>query len=389
MVALVVRLVWMPSWERLRFDGHERLYVAAMNGVPPDASTQALPALLGLAQLLGRVTQDPRVLVGLSVASGAVAVLATALWTRRRFGGRAGLWAGLSVALLAEHAAWSTSAYPVMLPHALLVCAFACEGRGWKTELGAAALIAAACSFRLELCLLAPLRGWPALAGLVGVAWWWVLPSATPSDPLVALQLNLPLLMMLGPPALGLALLGLPRAWPLILAAAWVHLVGSAFDDYGHRHALLGGVALCVAGGVAAARPRWGWLVGLGLLAGLAWDTQELSERWHARPVPEQADALPRLSGTEAPALPEGCVEVTEEPPIEGQPLPSHVAWFAGELEAPCVLWGEEDQHGGWSSRGLRDRALRMRATYALTPVGVWWRGRHANPRVYHRLERR
>lgn len=388
-LAGVVRLGLLPTWSRLRFDGHERLLLRAFEGSPPDASTQALPLPLALAGLLGRLFDDPVVLVILSGLAGSLAVGCVVLWTARRWGLVAAAWAGLFVALLGEHAAWSTSAYPVMLGHTSLLAAFACEGRGWRTELGAAGLLALACSFRPELALVAPLRGWPGLAGVVGLAHVALLGGVEPSSPWVALQLNWSLVGFLGPSVLMLAVLGLPAALPLLAAAVWVHLTGALFDDYGPRHALFGGVALCVAAAVGAARRRHGALVGLAVALGLGVHLMELRAAWQQRSGPHVPEGTPELSGSVAPTLPEGCVEVTEEPPIAGQPLPSHVRFFTGELEADCVLWGEEDQHRAWSSRSLRPRAQRMRALYRLEPVGVWRPSPHRSARLYHRLERR
>ncbi len=377
LLALVVRLAWVPTWSRLRFDGHERLYLAAFEGSPPDPSLQANPVLCALYQALGLLTHDPRALVVLSAVAGASMVLAVSLWTERRLGLRAGLWAGALVAVLGEHAAWSTSPFNVMLPNALLAWGFV-AGR-WS-----GVLIALATCMRPDLVLAGLLRGWPGLGGAAGVAMLLVLGGLPPGDPLAALGANLPMVRFLGPPVLlGGALLALavPRARTLVGAVLLLHLGGALFADYGARHGLFGATLLCIAVAALSSR-RWGSVVACGVLVGLCVETAEISRIWHARPIP------PALSA-DLPPLPAGCVEVSEEPPIPGQALPSHLSFRQGEIEADCVVWGEESQHYGWSSRNLRDRARRMRTLYHLEPIARWDPGDPSRARVYHRLTRR
>jgi hypothetical protein len=359
------------------FVGHEDLLLRAFSGDAPDPSSQAWPLAIALAQGLGLLTHDPRALLVVSVVSGALAAVGVAAWTGRHFGRVAGLWAGVLVALLAEHAAWSTSAYPVMPAHALLVGAFVVRSR-W----GAALLIGLACSLRPDLAPVALLRGLPGLVGLpVAAAWVLLLPTPSLTSPLQALSVNWPMVRYLGPPVLALGVLGLGdrRAWGLLGAALLVHVAGSGFADYGARHALLGGVVMCALVGVAA--DRWGHIVGLAVALGLASDTASVARVWH-HPV------VPAAATLDLGPPPPDCVEVTEEPPIPGQPLPSYLQHWRGELVADCVMWGEEDQHSAWTSRGLRDRALRMRTLYQLEPLGQRTVGRD-RVRVYHRLERR
>lgn len=371
-LALLVRLAWVPTWSRLSFDGQERLYLRAFQGQVPDPTPRAWPALCWLYRAMGLLFQDGRALVVLSAAAGAAAVVGAAVWTGRRYGPLAGAWAGILVALFGEHAAWSTSAYNVILPDALVIWAFVMPG--WP----AALLVALATLFRPDVAVVAPFlgrSGLGAIAGLAELAWV----GAPPAGPLLlSLRANLPMVRFLGPPVLLVGLLGLAhrRAWRLLGLAAWVHLTGSLFDDYGTRHALLGGVALCALAGVAAA--RWGGLLGLVVAVGLARDTANIAHRWYAWDPPP-ADGLP--SG-----LPPGCTEVSAEPPIPGQPLPSHFAFLSGELHG-CVVWGEEAWHRQWSSRGLADRALRMRTLYRLVPVAAV--AVPGGVRRYYRLERR
>ena len=169
----------------------------------------------------------------------------------------------------------------------------------------------------------------------------------------------------------------LSRIPVLALAALLVHFSSALFDDYGARHGLMGGAALCALAGIAAA--RWGG--GLAILIGtiMAFDAVDIAAAWQTRTPPEAAVL-------DLPARPGHCVEVSEEPPIEGQPMPSHFAWFTGTLDGDCVLWGEESAHQRWSSRGLRDRAIRMRRLYPMTPIAKEDPGNGRPVRVVHRL---
>ncbi len=378
LLALVVRLGVVPSWSRLAFGGHEALYLEAFRGGNVPASTQAYPLLTALYRGIGLLTQEPMVLVVLSALAGAAAVLGAAVWIGRWVGPGAGLWTGVLVALLPEHAAWSTSAYNVILPQALIVWAFALGG--WRGLV----LVALAASMRMELMVMAAPLGWPALGGIVGPMWQLQLPDVSP--PGEALRMNLAMVGYLGPPVLFLGLLGLRdrKAWRLGGVVLWVHLVGASFDDYGARHALLGSTALC--GLVAAAADRWrGLIPALGIL-GCIWGLVALRPAWHGTQatVGKELVALSEVLGP----LPEGCVEVTEEPPLQSaQALPSHQAFFSGELRARCVVWGEEFWHRQWSSRGLQDRGLRMRTIYWMTPVGAQVPDGGGPVRIYQRLE--
>ena len=386
-LAFAVRALVVPRWGllsharglRRAFDGHERAYLRAFQGEGlADASPAFQPVLGALYAALGSIVAHPGALVVFSAAVGAAAAVGVATWTGRRFGVGAGRWAGLLVALLPEHAAWSTSAYPVILPHALLVGAFVARRSGF------AALCAfAAAALRPELAALALLRGAPGLAGLAGAAVWLAMAGSAPIDGSLAhlttvLRVNLSLVGFLGPAVLGLAALGLVdrRAWPIAGAVALNHALAAGFDDQGARHVLFGAVGLCALAGVAAA--RWGWAIGGVVAVGLAVQTRDLAQVW-ATP----ADLRP-LAASLPPPSP-GCLVVTDEPVLSGQEEPSHLLlWSAPPPPDACVLWGEEGAHRAWSSRGLRDRARRMRAHYdpvptAAAPVPGGWR-------VYHRL---
>jgi len=378
LLALIVRLLAVPSWDRLVFEGHEALYLQAFRGGEMVASTQAYPLLTGLYRLLGMLTQSPMVLVGLSVLAGTAAVLGSAVWVGRWVGPTAGIWTGVLVALLPEHAAWSTSIYNVILPHALVVWAFALGGKR------AAVLIALAVSMRMELMIMTAPLGWPALAGMVGPMWQLPLPMVSP--PGQALAMNLVMVGFLGPAALFLGLLGLRHraAWRLGAVVLWVHLVGACFDDYGTRHALLGGVALCGLAGAAA--DRWRGLIPVLGVVGCVLGLVELRPAWHGTEATIGGELVALSQGLGA--LDSECTEVSDEPPLQSdQAHPSHQEFWSGELRSRCVVWGEEFWHRQWSSRGLTDRARRMRTLYWMTPVAARVPPGGGPVRIYQRLE--
>ncbi|NOY27288.1 MAG: hypothetical protein GXP62_15580, partial [Oligoflexia bacterium] len=317
------------------------------------------------------------VLVALSAVAGASAAVGLGLWTARRFSTAAGLWAGLFAALLPQHAAWSTSAYNVALPTTLLVWAFVVRRR-WLALL----LVALAVSMRGELGLLAPFVGLPGLVGPpLAAAWFHSLGTPDLGDPWLSLRMNLPLLRYIGPPVLLVGLLALRdrRAWPVAAFVLYTHVIAAAFPDQGFRHELLAGLAACALCGVAATRIRL--VPGLVVLVGLALGTHKIAQRWYAAPV------LPEAELVGLPPPDPSCVEVSDEPPIPGQALPSHVGLWTGQIQAPCVLWGEAGIHRTWTSRALADRALRMRTLYRLEPVAV--RRDPGGPILLYRVERR
>ena len=378
--AWLLRFGWMARWGRrhaqvdpedLRsvrqvFDGHERLQLEAFLGQLPTPSPQAWPLPTAMHHLLGQVTSDPRGPLLLACTVGAVTPVLVAIAVRRRWGFGSGLLAGGLLALLPEHAAWSTSAVPVVHGLACLVGAFAVR-RGWARAL----LAALAAGMRPELAVPALFLGAPGLAA-VGVAGLQLaLVGGPPGADLGAvLRVNVPLVIFLGPATLGLGLLAVRDRATLGLAGAagTLHLVGACFSDYGYRHGLPAAVALLV---LAASDPRRRWLavvVGLGMAPSLV----DLRGRWH------QPDPAPPAVST-SPARGEGCVELSDEPPVPGQPLPSWVQWVAGSLDAPCVTWGLAPEHTEWSSRGLRDRAVRMSSTWTLEPVSTHHPG-HGRP---------
>lgn len=383
LLALVIRLGGVVSWGRLHFDGHERQLVGALSGPSPDPGPAAWPLASALVHTMGALgLSDPRALVALAAAVGSLGVVLSAALAGQVFDRRTALWTGLLVSVLPEQAAWSTSVYPVIVGHTLLVGTLAC-----RRPVAAALCGLLATAFRPELAPLLLLRGLPGLPGTAaGLLWIGVYVEAGPSDPLRALIFNLPLLSFIGPTTLlvGLYALREVRGRRLALGLLATHLIGGLFDDYGARHALLAGVLGCVLAARAAttAGPRLGPALGLVALSGGVLGTVDLAHRWNNRAGLEDR-TLARL-----PSLPADCQEVSEEPPIEGQRLPSAFACPAPDFTG-CVVWGEEAQHRAWSSRGLRDRATRMRLWFDLEPLAALDPGPGRPLRVYQRLEPR
>ena len=378
LAGLVVRVLWVPRWALLRFDGHEGSYLRAFEGHEIGASTAAYPLLTALYGGLGHVSSDPRLLIVAAAITGALGVVGLAVWVAQETSSRAGVFAGLMGCVLPEHVLWSTSAYNVILPNTLLVWAMVLRGNGAFF----ACLIAGA--VRAETVLVAPFSGFRgALGGVcgVGLALYGGVTFPQVEAGGLAFDINLPMLRYLGPPVLLASVFGLARGGVGLFAimALWVHLTGSAFEDYGGRHALMGG--LCLVAMVANARSVVFPLVTLGVLA---YHSMDAAARWHA---PD--DGTIKAESVALPSLPEGCVAVTEEPTLVDQSMPSHIRFFRHELDADCVVWGEEFWHRSWSSRGLMDRALRMRTLYRLTPVAAYRPPGNAPVRLYHRLERR
>lgn len=385
--SLLVRLVWVADWRVYEderglarvFDGHERhLLRSFVEGTLADPSPQHHP-LVGMgAAALGTLGEDPRLLLCVAALAGALTAVAVMVAVEREVGTPAGLWAGLFVALLPDHAAWSTSAYPVVFGVACLAGGFAAT-----RPVPAGLCLALAALLRPELALLAPFRGWPGLGALGGLTVYLLWLGGPPGggSALSAVWLgNLQLFAFVGPGVLAAGALGLgaPRAGWLLLAALVAFLGGAAFDDLGPRHLLGGGLALCALAGIAV--QRRGLLVAAVVTVGLGLGVQDRAARW-VRLVDLSSEAR------DLPAPDPACLVVSDEPVLAGQPEPSHwTLWTAPPPASRCVLWGEEPVHRMWSSRALWPRARRMRTLYDPVPVaavrvpGGW--------RLYHRLQR-
>lgn len=358
LLAFFARVWWIPM-SRHRFDGHEADYLAVFQGGDWTGTTRLYPALAGFYAGLGALFSDPGVLLGVNVLAGLGTVFCGAFVVRQRYGDLAGLAAGLLLALSPEHAAWSTSAYNVSIPHFLVVagCALGVlEGR-WRWA--GIPLYALACAMRVELALLAPvvavLGGWRTAIGALGALGAWPVLDTSPAlrDLRTVLPVNLQLIAFLGPCVVPAALAASRRTLDLLGAALLVHIVSACFDDYGARHALLGTVALiAVVAGVPGR--RFFVVVPLALLLS-AVSLHGLSKRYYATAEDFRATL-------DAPRV-EGCPEVLDDP------LDERSHWNRPWPDGAC--WGEEHHHYAWTSRGLQDRALRMHTAYQLEPYGI------------------
>jgi len=377
MVALFVRLVGIPIW-RHQFGGHELDYLTAFSGDGWQSSTRVYPLLAGFYASLGKVFTAPGILVGINLFAGLATVLAGGIWAKHRWGASVGWMVAVLLCLSPTHAFWSTSIYNVAIPQALLVLAMALGG--WRGSL----CFAIACNLRIELALMAPalwlLSDWRVATGALGAALSWPLMDSAPhvTAPLEALQLNIWLPDYLGPIASPLGLLLVVLAIQkhnvlLALAALWVHLVGSAFDDYGTRHALLG--TLCL---IALLATCTGWRRILPVLAGSLFCLKlvclntlvQMTPTSFAATLPE----LPRLK-----ALPADCTEILDDPLAENSHWTHRKSWPSGR-----VCWGEERIHRAWTSRGLQDRRKRMHRSYKLEPTFIL--DLESGPRLYYEV---
>ena len=415
-LALWVRIGLIPAFPRHAWEGHEAEYLAVFQGDWHGAwSTRVVPLLGWVYRAMGAITTAPGALVALSLAASLASIAALVLLLRRQVGAGPALLAGALVALYGNHAFWSSSAYNVMLPHALLLGAMALlSARGWASCLGAAVLMGAAAGGRVELILLAlPAalllhhRRWPqrlawcgltalvfaALAGpMLGEGAY---PSGMDTQLADALRLNLALPVFLQPfssaPPLALALLlaalGIrryPRAGLTWLALFLVgHCSSAGFADSGFRQALLPGVALCalqamgihgiwqLAGdrrGAARALPCMAAGLSLAVVVSLlALDSLDVARRYYA-PAPSLIRELEAVNPEPVhQADRDGCRELNTSPARDSDEL--------GPLDVrdwdTCWLWLEDFQHRRWISLGVHDRARRMHYAFELQPLGM------------------
>ena len=427
LVALLVRFVWLPVPQLHVFDGHEADYVEFFAGLrdPTRGGTVLYPAMQWLYWLLGKALVGQGWLLVISACAALVSIAAAAGLAWRLFGGRAALWTALLLALYGNHAFWSSSAYNVMIPLALCTLSLwallrAGQGGspGWALVAGSAGALAVAT--RLESAAMAVpalliLLRWPPrpllrhLPGLLAGAALGaaavvplVYPGGMPGEGEGSFMwpINLGLLDYLSPwagawllplvvvaclPAPGpgdrLRRAGLDRGSVLVMLA-WalaVHGVMASFDDYGYRHALPVGVALAVvAGAVVGSLQRWpGLAVGGALLVLHIVETHHVAALFYASEeafVAELPADLPRLRVDERPA----CTLISEEYRVVGDAQLSHFNLLdpaeASRLRAEgdgCLQWCPDVQDWRWTSRGVRDRALRVLHLYPSRPVAV------------------
>jgi hypothetical protein len=415
-LALLVRAWLIPAFTRHGWEGHEAEYLAVFDGSWQGGwSTRVMPLLGWCYRGLGVVVQEPWALVAVALCAGLGSIVALARVVRCQAGDAPAMLAALLVALYGNHAFWSSSAYNVVLPHALLLGAAALlTQRGWWALVGSAVLLGAAAGGRVELVvytlpLLVLLRGhswvqrsvWGGTALLVlaccllPISHQGTYPEGLLTQVPAALRLNLLLPVFLEPFSGGAALL-LPISLTLVAlwrrpeaASLWLALLlvghgsSACFADSGFRHALLPGVALCAlcALGIHAlwllGAPRSGvtrWLprvaAGVALAAVillLAMDSADLGRRYYAPAGPlieELTRANPQPADTTGLA---GCSELITTParsPDEHSPF---------EVLDPdaCWVWVEDFQHRRWTSLGVHDRARRMHRVFLLEPMGM------------------
>ncbi|MAY82140.1 MAG: hypothetical protein CL930_15340 [Deltaproteobacteria bacterium] len=431
LAAIVVRLWVIPALGSHIFDGHEADYWDLFRGVrePTRGGTVMVPAMQWFWWLLGRVLPNvpaiPVLLMAvvgtasIGLAAGAVGTL-----TRRRVG-----WAvALLLVVHPTHAAWSTSAYNVILPHffgtlALYAVARSASRAGAPGAWGmvSASAIALSVSLRLDTATMAiPLLFWalfirPAgstvvdrlrvwlLPGVVAIvlaalaAWPLVWPGELPGAGERGLSFAIhwsffdiyhPFDGLIPATLLLLGLVSAVRAYPrvvlpLCLLVITHHLIMATFDDMGERHtlvvlpALLG--ILC-AGWVSIKRAGFLALVAASYL--LVLDLMDVRERFYG----SEADFVKELSAPpwsdlERKMWPDevgdDCGWVAEDARVRRGPVASHFNILDPEEEQGlrgldgCLHWCVDVQDWRWSSRGVRDRALRLSHLFEMEPAFV------------------
>lgn len=438
--AMLLRLVVLPALGAHTYDGHEAEYFDLFRGVrsPNRGGTVLYPSMQWLWWGLGRVLPAwPRLPMVLMAAVGSVGAVLSAAVVRRLATPAAGLLAGMLVAMHPVHAAWSSSAYNVVLPWTLgagvLWCgaviatsrraprSIAWLGAGlWalsvatRMDAGLVGLPAAmlvllgrapgqawGAMLRDRLALLPALIVGLALAGAAALP--LVYPGEVPGagERALSFAVNVSLvdlyLPRFAPFGLGLGALGLvfaARRWPtvaLAMAAGFVanHLLLATFDDLGDRHLLTGLVPLVWAVSAGATAAPGGWRLGGPLVAaaGVVWalGLADLRPRFYGSEEAHAAtldappwDALPRWSVQEARSRGgNACGWVAEDPRVSVAPVASHFNVLdpaeAAALRGPdgCLRWCADVQDWRWSSRGVRDRAVRLARLYELRPRAV------------------
>jgi len=428
-LAFVVRLWWIPALEAHTYDGHEAEYWDLFRGMraPTRGGTVMIPGMQWLWWLMGHVMPAwPKLPVVLMSAVG-VASIGLVGGTFGVLGGRlAGVVAALILIVNPAHAAWSSSAYNVILP--FFFCAMATFSAAWSTRQASVSFgsklwvglsLVLAISFRMDTgmvsllvvfwlltegragsTVLSRLRSWlPAgvLTVVIAMACVWpmIWPGGLPGDGerSVAIFNNITFLDVYGPfgGELGLAVLllaGIVVARERVLLATSLaafavahHLMMATFDDFGERHAL---VVLPAIGGLLglATRHRLGQAAALAAVGLSVVGMTDISERYYGS---EDAYAvvldtgaygeLPRVDISEVP--PADCGWVAEDARIAADPVASHFNVLRPEEVARlrgsdgCLQWCVDVQDWRWSSRGIRDRAQRLSHIYVLSPRHV------------------
>ena len=428
-VAFGVRCVWIPAWTGHVFDGHEAEYWDLFRGMkaPTRGGTVMVPAMQWFWWGLGQVLPaSERLVVGLMAAVGVASIGFSAGAIGRLVGSRAGWFAGLLLVVHGAHAAWSSSAYNVILPHlfsavALFGAASAIRGhRGpWRTLVVLSVALSMALrmdtgTIGLAVALLVllvrtdgasvqgRLRDWW-MPGLTCIAitgaciWPMVWPGALPGSGERALSFatnalfvapyrpyDQPLMAVACAVAGGVAL----RRHPAVSVALifWVgahHGLMATFDDFGERHALVTAPAIAgIAGmGLSALGPA-GWALAAAMMGLSGVNLGDTAARYYGSEdrfvavlESEPYGDLPRVEWSGSP--PDDCGWVAEDQRVAARPIASHFNLLrpeeAEQLRGSdgCLKWCVDVQDWRWSSRGVRDRALRLAHLFDLTPTAV------------------
>jgi hypothetical protein len=410
-IALLVRLIWMPVGLHL-FDGHEAEYRDIFLGdrALSRGSAMLYPAMQWFYAGLGLLTHNTHALLAVSCVASLVSIAATYGIGRRIAGESVGLTGAALLALWGNHAFWATSAYNVALPMALALTAIwgllllVQEEEGVAAALagGAAALAVAT---RIECVLLAPLGlalllwarprlsrrslGLLGLGAALGLWALWAILSAGPlpggEERVIALQNNLFHFGFWAPFGGVAALCLLPALWiswtkrravTLILVGFLLlfHVVIASFNDVGFRHTLFGGWVLALLLG-SLVEEKWAWPVLVLAVGAVLAHSADVADRYY---MSEERFAQ-RLA--EAPVFPSEklseCVLICEDARVlpEGQQRSHFNLLMPSEREAifaekGCIYWLFGVQDARWSSRAVRDRALRLEHMFEMVDRG-------------------
>ncbi len=429
LLVLGVRLFWVPALSAHIFDGHEAEYWDLFRGAgaPTRGGTVMVPAMQWFWWLSGQVLPAwPRLpvlmmsavgLAAIGLAGGALGILA---------GRRAGWVVALLLAVHPAHAAWSSSAYNVILPHFFGCLALFGVARGlgspnstWRwlvassLALGVATRMDTAATAVMVAMLVimasaAPggrlrrLRSWvlPGLGAAVLAmlaAWPMLWPGGLPgaggrsqsfSNNLLFFEVYAPFDTAVGLFALCvLSVVALRKrpavAFPFVLTILLHHGVMISFDDFGERHGLVVLPALLGLVAIASQVKHGAIRILVIVVAGLSLSqTHDLSHRFYgsedaflARLNQPPWDGLPRVNYSGVP--PKSCGWVAEDQRVAANPVASHFNLLDPEEalklrgEAGCLKWCLDTQDWRWSSRAVRDRAQRLSHLFVLSPSHV------------------
>lgn len=429
LLAMFIRLFVVPALDGHMFDGHEAEYWDLFRGVrePTRGGTVMVPAMQWFWWLSGRVLpawpQLPVIMMSmLGVASIGLAAGAIGMLTERRVG----WFLAILLASNPEHAAWSSSAYNIIIPHffgctALFAAATALRrphlSSAWLWLTAASLALGAATRMDsatvgvliLLLVLFGPanndsfierLRRWTpvgfvALLLALACAWPMLWPGALPGagDRWLSFANNVGFYALYSPfddwtvaLVLGVltvdAIMRKPRvALPLLGLVVLHHLLMATFDDFGARHTLVVLPALLALAAFSVSRRDLRFCIPLVVLGAQIPDLVAMHEHFYASEDDFSAhlgERWPDLERREyAGTPPEGCGWIAEDARVAATPLASHFNVLSPEEEASlrgpdgCLQWCLDVQDWRWSSRGVRDRARRLTHLFEMSASHV------------------